>query len=583
MASLAVLLLIKGDSISMTSSLSKTLEELSWYNQHIHVYIISEHKEILFEAKEKLTEVSWVPIEEELGGAAAYNKALKEVIEDYILFTWPGSRISGVLIDGVNKAYNKNEIHALRGNDYSFPYEPNKPLIHGWMMMHQLYELNQLLIPKEAIHKVGEMDEQELLDKDFDWEYILRLSKYYPFNPIGIMESNLRRLCADHVVADDVYRTHAYILRNRNIPFGNDKEICKAFNRDMGTTKKRFTWKKANPYKIAIVGGYWDYHHNQLCFFNPLDTLQGKAFGTYRVFMDAQINNEDVKDIDLVIFSRCRNRKILEIIEYCKLHGIQTAYMIDDNWLTISKDFPGDYGTMFSPGSPDYDIFMEAIKNCDAIITYSDTLFSTLSSINSNTYKFPLNIQPIPQIKREDSDELMIGYMGSLRYDSTAFYGLREAALRHKKCTVLLIGTLSAEQRKLFEGIKTIQKEYMAYHHYREFIQQVQPDILIAPLEDNPTCASKCANKYLEIGAMHAAGVYSNVTPYKEEVVHGINGYLVIKESQEAWYDAISELINDQHLRCKIQNAAYEQVMTKYSTASILNEFCSKLKEIINR
>jgi glycosyltransferase involved in cell wall biosynthesis len=48
-----------------------------------------------------------------------------------------------------------------------------------------------------------------------------------------------------------------------------------------------------------------------------------------------------------------------------------------------------------------------------------------------------------------------------------------------------------------------------------------------------------------------AAGIYSNLTPYREKVTHGETGYLCPHESDK-WVAAITQLLSDGELRTSI-------------------------------
>ena len=78
---------------------------------------------------------------------------------------------------------------------------------------------------------------------------------------------------------------------------------------------------------------------------------------------------------------------------------------------------------------------------------------------------------------------------------------------------VLLFGTLSPEQERLFDGLHPVRLPPDTYDGYIRQIRQAAPDILVAPLGNTRTAQSKAPTKYLEITAAGAAGVYTPFRP----------------------------------------------------------------------
>jgi glycosyltransferase involved in cell wall biosynthesis len=54
-----------------------------------------------------------------------------------------------------------------------------------------------------------------------------------------------------------------------------------------------------------------------------------------------------------------------------------------------------------------------------------------------------------------------------------------------------------------------------------------------------------------DITRVGAAGIYSNLTPYREKVIHGETGYLCPNETDK-WVAAITQLLSDGELRTSI-------------------------------
>lgn len=539
--------------------------------------------------------------------AVLFNQALELIHTKYITFAWPGSIFDDILRYFL-ESQEKDLVYVIPGSTKKrTPYEPDPMVQYGWFQCTRLYELNRLFVSLEAIKSIGNFDEALFLQKAFDWEWMIRLSRNYSMGLFGW--SNTENIISmeeisfegSYSISQDLI--HRYVIRNRQIPYDKQKndetlwlfynDLQKADTEEVRQYLKNFSrisipqiYQPTPKYKVCIIGGYWEYHHNQLCFFNYLELLYGEGFATYKVLLDDIADPEEVKNSDLVIFTRCKNPKGKAIIKKCKQEGIPTLYMLDDNWFRIGKDIPEIYGDLFVKGNPEYDTFLELLSNCDGAITYNSYLYEDMKQFNPNTILFPLNIRlDHYHVERNEAlygskEEKIIGYAGSLRYDDIAFQALSRAAKEYK-VKVLLMGGISEGQREFFRECDVIEIPYRPYPLYCKVIGEIAPDILLAPIESHLTAKSKCPNKYLEIGAIGGAGIYSNIYPYEKVVKDKTNGLLVSENTIETWFEKIELLLNNSELLGSIRENAHNDIEKNYDTKKKMKEFCSMITQII--
>jgi len=267
--------------------------------------------------------------------AAVINMALPQINTPYAAFAWPGSHFDQLIMDFAKNPGNTQSVYTIKSFVTSkVIIEPTPSLIYGWLQSTKLYELSNVIVSKEALITAGQFDESSFLQKDFDWEWILRLAKNFSFTQLGTVsgENIISLKCYPY---NECYEfesdiIHRFIVRNRPINYKSNDML-----------KTEINFKKDLPhYKVTIIGGYWEYHHNQLAFFNYFDKLYGKKFATYKVLLDFLTQPKDVIGSDLVIITRVRHPQILNILNTCENEKISTLYMIDDNWLTIAEDLP---------------------------------------------------------------------------------------------------------------------------------------------------------------------------------------------------------------------------------------------------
>ena len=337
-------------------------------------------------------------------------------------------------------------------------------------------------------------------------------------------------------------------------------------------------------FKILILGGYWEYHHNQVCFFNYFERLYGQGFATYRSVFEYHVPANLLLEYDLVIFSRCRSNNMITLLHFCQEYDIPTMYMIDDNWLTLAKDHPKE-GGIFVPGNPNYDNFIEALGLCKATWLFSDLLREDVLPFTRCVQKFKISVDPhvfeVSNPRKRDDNMLYVGFSGSLRYDDAAFRALARYARRHSNVIIVLIGDLSPTQRLLFKNVNTIRLAFQNYDRYAKNISYLRPDVLVAPLGNTRTNQSKCYNKYIESGVIGAVGIYSKIKPYTDIVEDDKNGYYVNEDTAEGWYKKLEEVLSDIPKLRAIQYAVQRDVLEYHTVDVLLIPFVEKITTII--
>lgn len=475
----------------------------------------------------------------------------------------------------------------------------------GWCQTTNIgIGLGSLCVPMNLLRQIGQIDENPILGPEIERWYALAVSKEANMRAIGEESRQAARLY-EYPMSTRRYSPAMYDLSVRYAVYTNGiaakkrpySQCASDFWNDLNDTDRDIYEQVtgfvphaqqntllAKRYKILIVGGYWEYHHNQICFFNYLERLYGQGFATYRPVLEHIMTSDMVEGNDLVIFTRCRSKRMLEAIEMCEKLGIPTLYMIDDNWLTIAEDHP-DQGGIFVPGNEQFDNFIDAIGSCTAVWLFSDLLKKDIMPYTRCVQQFTISVDPKvfeAEKKRERNDnEIVVGFAGSLRWDDAAFRALARYARRHRNIKVVLYGGLSSEQEMLFRGINTIREPFESYAQYAKHIAEIQPDLLLAPIPHTHTAQSKCYNKYIESGIIGAACIYSACKPYTDVIHDEVNGYLVKEESEDGWYTALSNVLSDPEKLREVQKNAYLEVNKNYTVDALLSQFVCKLTTVI--
>ena len=197
-------------------------------------------------------------------------------------------------------------------------------------------------------------------------------------------------------------------------------------------------------------------------------------------------------------------------MDYCVANRIPTIYMLDDNWFSVGQDWP-EYATLFTPGAPLFERFMYCLKRADYVLTYNNVLAEDLRPHSKSLQMLPTNIDLslFPVVERGRGQRLRVGYVGSLRKEDSAFIALSQLVRDRDDFDVFVMSaTIPASLSALPQDRLIFRPYVFGYRRYAQVLCEAKPDILLAPLEKTRTDASKCPNKYLEITAAGAVGVY---------------------------------------------------------------------------
>ena len=252
--------------------------------------------------------------------------------------------------------------------------------------------------------------------------------------------------------------------------------------------------------------------------------------------------------------------------------------MLDDNWISIVEDYP-EYGKIFEKGSNLYDNFMYILQNSTITWVYNDNLARDLKVFSKKIIKARLGIDVKPIQKSKKREKLIIGFAGSMRYDDKAFKAL--SMVKRNDIKILLFGVMNEKQLRMFENTEVIREEFLKYEKYIEKMREIQPDLLIAPLDYNRTNSSKCYNKYLENSSIKAATIFSRVPPYVDVVKENLTGFYTQEETTEGWYSTIEKILNNRELLFKVKENCYKDVMENYSVDKLMEWFTFTIKQII--
>lgn len=310
----------------------------------------------------------------------------------------------------------------------------------------------------------------------------------------------------------------------------------------------------------------------------------------YKKVKEDLINDKFLLDIVIIERDAFPSNEFVELlIEKCKLLGIKIIYEIDDDLMNIDESHR-DYDYFKQKSLGIYNI----VKNADVVTVSTNMLKSKLNNLNNNIIVIPnvithyWNVSKTKTQIKKSNNLIKIGYIGSTTHHhdiqllkSTIEIVNKNYENSNKKIVFEMIGGSSEKLSWIHQiPIPLSPIDKTVFPNFTKFVEEtVDWDIALAPLEDNNINSSKSELKYLEYTCLGLPGIYSNIGPYKENIIHECNGILVNDNSPEEWAKNIINLIENNNLRENILKNAKIDMNTNYN----LNISIEMWEEILNK
>jgi glycosyltransferase involved in cell wall biosynthesis len=316
----------------------------------------------------------------------------------------------------------------------------------------------------------------------------------------------------------------------------------------------------------------------------PLLDLNKARLVDAKITVETFAKNSDIEWCDIAIL--CRNIHpdtagwFLHVLKLNKPY----IYDIDDNFFDMPADTP--LGRYHKDPSR-IKMLKEYIRLARLVRVYSVPMYNRAKKINQNVIKVdaPVDWRLVMPIKNRDRlDVVKIVYATSRSKDHLAEI-FKPSLIRileeySERVQVHFLGYNPSEFRKYPNVF--FKPMVFDYESYLKSFSGAGYDIGLAPLLNDVFHRSKTNNKFREYGASHIAGIYSNVDVYSVCVDQNQTGCLV-ENNSDAWYDAMSMLIQNNDLRLKIQEQAFEFVHANYSQETFAQLWYQQILKTLER
>lgn len=260
-----------------------------------------------------------------------------------------------------------------------------------------------------------------------------------------------------------------------------------------------------------------------------------------------------------------------------------TKIILDfDDMIEVTKDNPHYKDHELWDASP---ILQSFAKFADGITTTGEHLANYLRKLNKNVYILPncmdLEYWQYP-IKKNTTDKVRICYTGSVTHlfdIKLIASALKEVLTKYQNVELVMVGDL--RWREVFEGFNNVDCLLgVPFESYAMRLNGLMMDIGIAPLRKNNFNLCKSPIKWME-NTIAGGATVASPTVYDRVINHGINGFLATTRAD--WVKYLSELIENTHLRKKMQSRSLDEVLSKHSLAKNIKKWEKVYETIIQK
>jgi|GEM_PF-798820 len=227
------------------------------------------------------------------------------------------------------------------------------------------------------------------------------------------------------------------------------------------------------------------------------------------------------------------------------------------------------------------------VRAADGVIVPTENLQERLSRLNENIFviKKPVNesgIERIP-VSNGSNGKTKIGYLGKESDLLLVLEGLRSVLKKHQEKVEFQLIT-DSDMSQAFAGLPVkilAAKNEPETLDFNCWVDKIQWDIAIVPLENNPVTRCKSDLQFLEYSKLGIAGIYSLVPAYAQTITHQKTGYLVPNKT-ENWVETLELLIGEEQLRQKLGKQAQEYVLSNRNIEKIAIKWQDVIEEIVS-
>ncbi len=309
----------------------------------------------------------------------------------------------------------------------------------------------------------------------------------------------------------------------------------------------------------------------------PLKELQTQGKISCCFAKTAGLTEKRLNQADVVIFVRGFSDYELLCQRKAEEAGRRTVYILDDDL----PDIPSSIQSADLYTEHTRENIREMIRTSSLFLTPSRNLLKKYGNLAKRAELIEEPSLADRMSEKEPSRKIIIGFAGSV--DRTG--DLNSILTKAVENTMKKFG-----DRVTFEffGGKPSFADIYGFRHipytesYRKYCETMAGlhwDFALAPMPETEFHRYKHYNKYIEYAGYGIPGIYTDCEPYVWAVRDGENGILC-QNTDEAWTEAITILIEDEALRKKLAENCRKEAEGKYSLTTCADNYRKLLESM---
>ncbi len=315
---------------------------------------------------------------------------------------------------------------------------------------------------------------------------------------------------------------------------------------------------------------------------NPLQYLQQRGFIDLTIYLEDEVQVEQVINTDIIVACRNIEPACKQIFDLAQRLGIPIIYDLDDNLLAIPRRIQG---SEYYHNQERQAFVRWIMRNANLVRVYSPVLQNVVEQHNQHVIRVRSGIDwsvVPPELPKLSMDPVKIVYATSRIENDVIFMRI----LRDIKNILEYFG--NRVQLHLLGFIPDDLKGYkqIVFHSYDKSYEDFMFRFVragyaigLAPMPQGIFYECKTNTKFRDYAAAGAVGLYSDSPLYREYVIPDETG-LLISDQPMQWFDGVKRLIEDPTLLEKIRRQARIVAQEEYNLVDVADKWLTQIENI---
>jgi len=285
----------------------------------------------------------------------------------------------------------------------------------------------------------------------------------------------------------------------------------------------------------------------------------------------------------VVVFFRAPfdpSKRIVEVLEYCRVNRIKTVFDIDDYVFEPSIiDTVAGVAELNAAQRADYEWGVRAYRSllfsCDIATTTTRLLQDKLSGLGREAH---IVVNSVNVAQRSLADEILAAAKPKDGPVRIGYYsGSKTHARDFAQCAAAIQAVMKRDRRVILRlvGLLDLDESWLPFAERIERAGFMPPldmlrdlaacDINLAPLEEGDLfCEAKSELKFFEAALVEVPTIASRTQPFAAAITDGQNSLLASAPAE--WEEKLGRLVADADLRSRLGAAARETTLERFTS-----------------